>query len=263
MATEVNEPSGVAAMSPYATGGGGVTFERKVAVSYLARMLTDLGAAELGDGRSVARVAFQQAPGHSVDDLVIHAKRANEGDPSLVLALAVRRAPNLVKSDAKAKKLIGSLLAEVNTDVGEQAEHRVGLVVAGHQNHAAQTATLAVLARAQSDPAAFVALVQEPDRFDRTVRDRLDHLRDLVKLAIEDADGAVPDDGTVNGRTWHLLSRLEVLMPRLESPDDSDWASVANDLVSTSRTADLAGAVVLRDRLGVLARRVRTDRCRR
>lgn len=253
MATEVNEPSGVAAMSPYATGGGGVTFERKVAVSYLARMLTDLGAAELGDGRSVARVAFQQAPGHSVDDLVIHAKRANEGDPSLVLALAVRRAPNLVKSDAKAKKLIGSLLAEVNTDVGEQAEHRVGLVVAGHQNHAAQTATLAVLARAQSDPAAFVALVQEPDRFDRTVRDRLDHLRDLVKLAIEDADGAVPDDGTVNGRTWHLLSRLEVLMPRLESPDDSDWASVANDLVSTSRTADLAGAVVLRDRLGVLA----------
>ena len=35
-------------MSPYATGGGGVTFERKVAVQYLARLLTGDGAVEFG-----------------------------------------------------------------------------------------------------------------------------------------------------------------------------------------------------------------------
>ncbi|KAA0024085.1 ATP-binding protein [Antrihabitans cavernicola] len=240
-------------MSPYATGGGGVTFERKVAVYYLARMLTGLGCTELGDGRMVARVAFQQAPEHSVDDLVIHAKRSDENDPSLVFALTVRRAPNIVKSDAKAQKLIGSLLAELDSGVGENVEHRVGLVVAGYQNHAAQLATLADLARGQSDPAAFGALVDEPERFDRSIRDRLDHVRALVKAAIQDPDGVVPDDSTVAERTWLLLSQLEVLMPRFESPDDSDWASVANDLITDSRTGDLAGAIALRDRMAVLA----------
>ncbi|MDV7198966.1 hypothetical protein R4172_15555 [Rhodococcus kroppenstedtii] len=47
-------------MSPYATGGGGVTFERKVAVNYLAKMLTGSGASELGGGRFIPSVSFQQ-----------------------------------------------------------------------------------------------------------------------------------------------------------------------------------------------------------
>jgi hypothetical protein len=95
-------------MSPYATGGGGVTFERKVAVTYLARMLTRSGASELGTGRVVASVSFQQAPDHSADDVVIRARRADECEPSLVLALAVRRTPSIIKSDDKARKLVGT-----------------------------------------------------------------------------------------------------------------------------------------------------------
>src|SRR6185437_8589536 len=58
-----SEPSAATAptaMSPYPTGGGGVTFERKVAVRYLTRLLVGDGAAELGDGRIVVSVAFQQ-----------------------------------------------------------------------------------------------------------------------------------------------------------------------------------------------------------
>ena len=41
-----------AGMSPYATGGGGVTFERKVAVKYLAHLLVGDGAVEFGNGPS-------------------------------------------------------------------------------------------------------------------------------------------------------------------------------------------------------------------
>ena len=36
-------------VSPYSTGGGGVTFERRVAAAYLALLLTGEGARELGD----------------------------------------------------------------------------------------------------------------------------------------------------------------------------------------------------------------------
>ncbi|WP_369044659.1 hypothetical protein [Sinomonas sp. P10A9] len=250
----VIEPSAATtAMSPYATGGGGVTFERKVAVHYLARMLSGLGSTELGEGRSVVSVAFQQAPLHSTDDLVVYAKRADEDEPSLVLALAVRRAPIVVKSNAKTKKLIGSLLEELAHDLSADIDHRVGLVVAGHQDHASQLATLADLARGQTDPAAFAALVQEPGRFEQVLRERFNHLQDLVKSALDDANGGSADEATVTQQTWRLLSRLQVLMPRFEAPDESDWANIVNDLVNASRTADLAGAVTVRDRLGVLA----------
>ena len=46
--TDAGESS--AGMSPYASGGGGVTFERKVAVQYLAHLLVGDGAVELGKG---------------------------------------------------------------------------------------------------------------------------------------------------------------------------------------------------------------------
>ncbi|GAB3805619.1 hypothetical protein GCM10028798_27790 [Humibacter antri] len=241
------------AMSPYATGGGGVTFERKVAVRYLVQLLTGLGSSDLGDGRSVVSVAFQQSPEHTADDLIVRAKRPTEAAPSLVLALAVRRAPSIVKGDEKTRKLIGSLLGELAKDVGPDVEHEIGLVVAGHRAHASQLAELAGLARGQSDAASFVALVQKPNRFERVIRERLDHLQGLVKLALEDATGAAPTDELVTQRTWLLLSRLQVMMPRLESPDESDWADIANDLITVSRNHDVAGGALVRDRLDVLA----------
>lgn len=240
-------------MSPYATGGGGVTFERKVAVGYLAQLLTGLGSSGLGDGRLVVSVAFQQSPEHAADDLVVRAKRPTEAEPSLVLALAVRRAPSIVTSDTKTRKLIGSLLGELAKDVGPDVKHEIGLVAAGHQAHASQLAELAGLARGQSDAASLVALVQEPNRFERVVRDRLEHVQGLVKLALEDATGTAPTDELVTQRSWLLLSRLQVMMPRLESPDESDWADIANDLITVSRTHDVAGGTLVRDRLGVLA----------
>ena len=93
-------------MSPYATGGGGVTFERKVAVQYLAHLLLGDGAVEFGEGRLAVNVEFQQAPDYPVDDLVIRAALPEEAEPSLELALGVRRSPNLVRSDASTQKFI-------------------------------------------------------------------------------------------------------------------------------------------------------------
>ena len=42
-------------------------------------------------------------------------------------------------------------------------------------------------------------------------------------------------------------------MPRLESPDETDWSAVENSLIPVARTPDLAGASQLRDRLVALA----------
>ena len=130
--TQADEsPSGV---SPYAAGGGGVTFERMVAVQYLAYLLTGDGAVEFGEGRCAVSVAFQQAPDHPVDDLVVSAARPGELAPSLEIALGVRRSPKLVLSDESTRKLIRQFVGAVIGAPADDIERRLGLVVAGPLN---------------------------------------------------------------------------------------------------------------------------------
>ena len=242
-----------AGLSPYATGGGGVTFERKVAVQYLAHLLLGDGAVEFGEGRRAVSVEFQQAPGNPVDDLVIRAARREEAEPSLELALAVRRSPNLVRSDESTQKLVREFVRAAIKMPPDGAESRLGLVVAGHQQQAQQLSTLTGLAAVQMDAPGFFDLVYTPNKYDAGVRSRLGHLESLVERALQDLGEATTDTAQVRLRTWQVLSRLTVLMPRLESPHESDWTEVANKLVTVARGPDLSGAEKLRDRLFALA----------
>jgi hypothetical protein len=240
-------------MSPYATGGGGVTFERKVAVQYLARLLTGDGASELGDGRRVVSVAFQQAPDSAVDDLVVSAAHPDEMEPSLVLAVAVRRSPELVSSDESTRKLVRAFVDTVLKAPTNGLEHRWCLVVAGPQRHAEQLATLAGLAEAQMDAPGFFDLVRTPGKFDAGIRGRFDHVERLVKHALGNLVAAETDTVQVQQHVWQLLAGLSVLMPRLEAPDETDWSAVADNLIPVARGSDLAAASRLRDRLVMLA----------
>ena len=240
-------------VSPYATGGGGVTFERKVAVQYLAHLLTGNGAAELGDGRRVVSVAFQQAPEYPVDDLVIAAAHPEESKPSLLLSLGVRRSPNLVQSDEPTRKLIRDFVRAVINALADDPEHRLGLVVAGARTQAQQLSELAGLAAGQMDAPGLFDLVETPSRFGSGIRGRLGQLEKLVGGALKDLGVTEPGKALIRQRTWQLLSMLTVLMPRLESPDETDWSAVANDLTTVARTPDLAGASQVRDRLVALA----------
>ena len=240
-------------ISPYATGGGGVSFERKVAVKYLAHLLNGDGATELGDGRRVVSVAFQQAPTYSVDDLVVSAARSDEVAPSLVLALAVRRLPKIVQSNEGTRKLISQFIRAVIDVPSEGPEHRFGLVVAGPQIHAEQLAKLAYPAAGQFDASHFFDLIRTPAKFDSGVRGRLNQLEKLVEHALHDLGVVEAGTELVQERTWQLLSRLTVLMPRLESPDETDWGNIVNSLVQVARDSGLSAASQLRDRLVALA----------
>lgn len=238
---------------PYATGGGGVTFERKVAVKYLAHLLVGDGATEIGEGRFVTSVEFQQAPSHAVDDLVVRAARSDESQPSLVLALGIRRAPRLVPSDESTRKLVRQFVRAVINTTTDGSENRLGLVVAGPQRHTEQLANLATLAAGQMDAPGFFELVCTPSRFDTALRRRLNQLTMLVERALRDLGVAEPDTAIVQQRVWELLARLTVSMPRLESPDETDWTTVTNSLIQAAQGSDVTGASRLRDRLVALA----------
>lgn len=242
-----------AGSSPVSTGGRGVTFERKVAADYLARMLLGHGAVGLGPGRVVVSVAFQQAPEFTVDDLAVGAAVEGEDEPSLVLAVAARRTPNVVNSDEKSQGLFRSFVKQLLNVPADGPELRLGLAVAGPQDHAKQLAVLAGLAADQPGAAGFFGLVRTPKKFDKQVRDRLVQVEKLVRRALVDLGVSEPSTGVVAQQVWELLSRLVVLMPRVESTDDPDWSMLANSLIPVSRGKDLYGGTLLRDRLLVLA----------
>ena len=240
-------------VSPYATGGGGVTFERKVAVQYLAHLLVGYGATEFGEGRRAMSVSFQQAPNQFVDDLVVRTAFDEELEPSGEIALEVRRTLNLVPSDERAQGLVRKLVRALMDGPTDGIDRRWGLVVSGPQPHAAQLAKLADLATAQMDAPGFFNLIRTPRKFDVAIRDRLFHFERLVEHSLENLGVAEPDTELVWQRTWELLSRLVVLMPRLEPPDETDWSAIENSLIPVARTPNLGGASQLRDRLVALA----------
>ena len=242
-----------AGSSPVSTGGGGVTFERKVAAVYLVRLLLGHGGVGLGPSRVVVSVAFQQAPEFTVDDLVVGAAMEGEDEPSLVLAVAARRTPNVVGGDEKSQGLFRSFVKQVLNLSADGPELRLGLAVAGPQDHAEQLAVLAGLAVKQPGAAGFFGLVRTPKKFDKQVRDRLVQVEKLVRRALVDLGVPEPSTGAVEQKAWELLSRLVVLMPRVESADDPDWSMLANLLIPVSRGEDLYGGTLLRDRLLVLA----------
>ena len=198
-------------------------------------------------------VAFQQAPDRPVDDLVVCAAGPEELEPSWELALEVRRSPSLVVSDESTRGLIRKFVRALINEPTDGIERHWGLVVAGPQPHAQQLGKLADLAATQMDAPGFFTLVRTPNRFDAGVRNRLAQVERLVERALQDLNGAKPDMALVQQRTWQLLSRLVVLMPRLESPDETDWSAVENSLIAVARTSDLAGASRVRDRLVALA----------
>ncbi|OGS00608.1 MAG: hypothetical protein A2V88_17160, partial [Elusimicrobia bacterium RBG_16_66_12] len=198
------------------------------------------------------RVAFQQAPAHPVDDLLLTAARDDGSDP-LLLAIAVRRKPAFGTSDEDSGTLVGDLLAELRV-AHPGVEHGVAICVAGPQSAARQVSELSGLARKQATTAGFLELVHTPRRFKATLVKRLEHVINLVTQQLG-AAGLEASRMAAETTTWELLSRLDVLMPRLEDPDDTDWQELLNDLEPWGRDPTVASAAALRDRLEALAAR--------
>ena len=156
-------------------------------------------------------------------------------------------------SDNRSRRLFEKFVRDLVEPAEDNLDQRLGLVVSGPQPGAEQLSILTTIAADQMDERGFFDLVRSPNQFGIAVRQRLRNVEKLVAHALERIHGTQPSDETVERRTWELLSRLFVLMPRLESPDASDWAAVANSLISVARDADAAGASLLRDRLSALA----------
>lgn len=228
----------VKVVSPYAGGGGGTTFAHYVAATYVAGMLLGEGRDEI-DQLQITQVHFQ-VPGSDVDDLLIV---GGTGDDETRVWVAARRSPNFVRSHAKTRELVASLVREVQR-AGDDDQIRVAVAVAEWTNSYSQVQELAALARENiDDEASFHRQVHTPGRRDEPLRNRYGHLSDLVSSST--APALTEQD--IRLLTWRLLKRLWILQFRVEVADEADWSAAANALNRIARPP--FSGVHLRDRL--------------
>ncbi len=235
--------------SPYSTGGGGTRLEHRLGTVLLVRLLTAEPILELGE-RAPERVAFQQSPRTSVDDLVATASAA--AGTSIRVEIAVRRSPRFIKSNHTTKELVVALVRadlDAERDSERLVERRLAVAVSGQQTHSQEIAELAAVARGQSTAEGFVELIRTPGKF--AIRSRLDQLIDMVATALVEISDR--DAGTPEHRCWSLLRRLWVMQVDLEAGHEDDWTRLVGDLKRVALEPSDEAAVALRDRLEQLS----------
>ena len=240
--------------SAYATGGGGYTFERRVATGYLARLITESSAPELGSRAVVRRVAFQQSHSTAVDDVVVHASASGSGEPDIELTVSIRRNLRFTASDQASRDIFKEITAALSACNRDRVERRVAVAVSGASGNAREVAQLCDLARDHSCSRSLVDDLGTAGRWPKGLRSRFDAVLSLVRAAlVVQTDIPEPSEDAVADRTWHLLSYLYVLLRRVEPPDETDWGQMAEYLRPVTRSKSAEAGVNLRDALYALA----------
>jgi hypothetical protein len=217
-----------AAASSYASGGGGVVLEHQYGAVLLASLLTGDPLPELGDDATPTAIRFQASAVSAVDDLLISGRSPDGGMRQA--SVGVRRAPKLIKSEAKSRpgegegktvRLVATYLKVVNGAWEEitAGRWRLSLAAVSWSNAARQAGDLAEIARAAGSEAAFREELARGEH-EQELRDRLDHLDALVTAALQGGDH---DDVLTAGElTWRWLFSLRVRQLRLEGADTTD-----------------------------------------
>ena len=223
---------GVGAASPYSTGGGGSVLEHRYGALILCHLLTGDPVPELGDDATVVRVAFQARAESVIDDLLIEGRGGD--DAERWAAVAVRRAPRLVRSDDSSVELLASFLSEFIDHWADVQAGQWCLVLASKAtNPVQQLGELAAIARTPPDESAFREAVAQRGRTTRAVRSRLVSLDEVVKGAAQRVEvGGVPPSGL----TWRFLSSLTIRELRLQAPYESDRTTAVGRLRPCSGT---------------------------
>ncbi|MCT1830425.1 hypothetical protein [Brevibacterium luteolum] len=236
-----------AGSSPYSTGGGGVRLEHSYAAYLIAYFLAGDSLQELGDAITVDSIRLQASDLSDVDDILLEGHSAH-GQRHRA-SIAVRRNPLLTSSDNVSVPLIRDFLAIVTEQWVEVNSGRWQLVLAvsTNSNAVTQVAELAELARALPTSHDLVTRLRQSGRTNTAIRDRYDHLKNLVKKAAEKLPST--EVLSTDELLWRLLSSLITRNLRLERTDRADRTAAVNVLQKVHVNGTPAEADALFSRL--------------
>lgn len=241
------------AASPYSTGGGGVSLERRYGATLFAAVLTGDPIQGLGDEVRPEHIRFQALPSESpVDDYEVTGVGRN--GERRTLAVGVRRAPTIAKSDEKFVKLVADFVRALEKHQSgiEKDEYRLGLAVAIGSTGAAELERLTEFARAQNSDGEFRAHIAREKATTKNVRKRFAFFEEVVAEAskqLQDPKGLSLDKQLA----WKLLRAIRVIHLDLETDQAKDRTSAVVQLRRLCDDADAAFAI-LDERCGTLSR---------
>ncbi|RXZ70265.1 hypothetical protein [Agromyces albus] len=214
--------------SPYSTGGGGVRLEHAYVATLVAAFLAGDAIGELGDSLVADTIRLQSSDTSPVDDIVLEGTDAS--GVAHRASIAVRRAPTLTASDTPSVPLIRDFLSVVTNHWSESSlgNWRLTLAVSSNANAITQLEELCTIAASMPNGVEFQERLSQAGRTSRPVRDRYDHLKNLVEQASATLASADGIDGVE--LTWRLLSSLSVRRLRLERTDRADRTQAVTTL---------------------------------
>ena len=239
-----------------------MVLEHQYGATLLASLLTGDPLPELGDDVTPMTIRFQASAVSAVDDLLISGRTPDGGMRQA--SVGVRRAPKLIKSEAKSKsadgegktvRLVASYLKVVAGAWDEivAGRWRLGLAAVAWSSAARQAGELAEIARAAGSEAAFREELARDGVYDKALRDRLVHLDGLVTAALQGGCGA---GGLAAGElTWRWLFSLRVRELRLEGADTTDRTFAVARLRTVAADGTAAAADALFSKLEGLSSR--------
>jgi transcriptional regulator with XRE-family HTH domain len=231
--------------SPYATGGGGVHFERLTGAFYLGALLVNRAPPPLWESSSIVELRFQQAAdGADLDDLVIVAEASD--NVARTVEVAVRHRPTFGASDAKFVALVAGCLRSLRDHAAEYEvdARRLCIVVSEGTPNSPALRELTKVARSQLSSEAFAAAVK--NKTNRHLVNLHGRLSDVANAARQTAGLAL---GADDGELWLLLRAMYVVALDLEGGDARDISRLVDDLMVSVADGDRAVAVGLLERL--------------
>lgn len=236
-----------AGASPYPTGGGGVRLEHSYAGCLIAGLLAGEALSELGDSLSADSIRLQASDVSDVDDILIEGRDAH--GVTHRSSIGVRRSPALTKSDAASVPLIRDFLILVTEQwsIVSAGQWRLVLAVSTNANAIIQLSNLAEFARTVPSGDELESRLSQAGRSNAGVRDRYDHVKDLVEQASDGLSSAGGLDATE--LAWRLLSSLTVRTLRLERTDRADRTVAVNTLQRVLHKGTPAAADALFSRI--------------
>jgi hypothetical protein len=200
--------------STYASGGGGTSFEHRIAAVALSSLLLDSAFPGLGDEYAVREVGFQ-ASGESVDDVRIVGYSPKGAARTIVVAC--RHKPTLLETDEKTTKLFKSFVADhsKNRSDFEAGNRRMGLAYAATGHPFEQLDRICELANSNANDRSFrEALAREGG----DTRSRFTRLEAMMAKFETDPAPEVP---------WAVLRNLRPLLFRVEGTAENVTETIA------------------------------------
>lgn len=183
----MNEPNIIS--SPFATGGGGVTFEHQVQTAFVVLMLANGFAPHLL-GKKITKIELQcKHQGFSTDDMVVYTTDPETNSEHKLLA-QIKSNISISDSDQEFQKVIQSAWKDFNNDLIFKKDRDIIVLITGplSKTDIINTRTILEWAKCSNNETEYFEKINKTNFSSDKKREKLNVFRNSIKKANHDKE---------------------------------------------------------------------------